>query len=278
MRFAYQMLAATAVIQVLGGSLAAQAPDRTPQAAVEDLQADGLVSRASLFLFDGCPQNDPVGQAIFSAVRDVEVHGYGSVQLVQVLMQGTYPACGYEPLNRWVAEVVNRWHTGGEWDELEYFARLLPDLGIAIEPDLQEALLRAAEDQAAGPTWTRAVLADAALQFRPEDRQVREAVAAFARTIPDQTKTSWTYYLGRTFGAEFFQAFAQVAPTYTDDQLFPIVSAISTDVRNGRVPPDAAGLAQLRAEIRRRPDLPPWAQIETEAVIVPHSHDVPPGR
>lgn len=153
----------------------------------------------------------------------------------------------------------------------------LQQLEIEISVDLQEALLRAAEDGGAGPTAVRAAIADAALRFRPPARQVQEGIEALARRIPDRTKTSWTYHLSRTYGSEFFQALARVAPTLADEQLCVVASAISTDVRNGRVPADADGLAELRAEIRGRPELPPWAQIETEAVIVPHS-DQPSAR
>jgi hypothetical protein len=257
--------------------VSAQVPERSPQAALEDLRADGLVSSARLFLFEGCPQVDPVGRAVFDAVRDIDLRGYGSVQLVGVFAQGTYPGCGYAPLNEWIVEMIDRWHANGEWDSLELYARSLRWPEVTIEAGVQEALLRAAEDEQ-GPTAAREVIADAALRWRPVERHIEEGIASFGRSIPRQTKTSWTYYLGRTFGADFFRAFAAVAPTYTDDQLFTIVSAIGTDVRHGRVPANAAGLGLLRAEISRRPNLPPWAEIGTEAVVVPHSDAPPPGR
>jgi hypothetical protein len=257
----------------------AQVPERTPQAALDDLAADGLVSNLSLFRFQGCPQDDPVGRAVFEAVRnvDLDLRGYESVRLVRVMSRDKYPDCGYAPLNAWIVEMIDRWHANGEWGSLDSFAGGLRWMEITIEGAVQEALLRAAEDEQ-GPTAAREVIADAALRWRPAERHIEEGIAAFGRTIPRQTKTSRTYYLGRTFGADFFRAFAAVAPTYTDDQLFTIVSAIGSDVRNGRVPPNVAGLEALRAEVRRRPDLPPWAQIGTEATVVPHSDAPPPGR
>lgn len=256
-----------------------QVPERTPQAALDDLAADGLVSNLSLFRFQGCPQDDPVGRAIFDALRDADfdLRGYESVRLVRVVSRDKYPDCNYAPLNAWIVEMIDRWHVNDEWAALEAFARSLRWMEVTIEGDVQAALLRAAEDEQ-GPNAAREVIADAALRWRPVERHLEEGIAAFSRSIPRQTKTSWTYYLGRTFGADFFRAFAAVAPTYTDDQLFTIVSAIGTDVRHGRVPANAAGLGLLRAEISRRPNLPPWAEIGTEAVVVPHSDAPPPGR
>lgn len=244
-----------------GRAASAQGYERTVTSALEDLD-DGYVDRYGLFNFQGCPQSDDLGRTVFNAVRQVQLPGYGMISLMRALMWDTYPDCDYAPLNEWVAQAFEDLRARGDAGPAQSFAR---GLGPLIDDDLQEALLRAAEDTAFAPGGTRRVFADAALRFRPEERQIAEAIAAFQRNIPAQSKVERTYYLSRHFGAAFFQAMAQAAPRFSDRDLFRVVSAIGVDVSDGRVSPDAAGLDELRAQVSSRPSAPSWAQIPVTA-------------
>lgn len=123
--------------------LGAQGVERTPEAAVRDLEADGYVDEYGLFNFRGCPQGDPTGQAVFEAVQAVELHGHGLVSLARALAYEVYPDCDYEPLSSWIAGIFDQLHARGEVGPATSFVR---GLGPRIDRRLQEALFRAAED------------------------------------------------------------------------------------------------------------------------------------
>jgi len=92
--------------------LAAQESDRRGQ-ALEDLQ-DGDIDRINLFMFKGCPQEDPQGVAVFEAVRDVQLDAWGISRLASAFVWGgVYPDCAYAPLDMWLADAFRRIHEAG---------------------------------------------------------------------------------------------------------------------------------------------------------------------
>ena len=236
---------------------------RTPEDALNDLGDNGWLNEVRLFRFDGCPQDDPVGREIFDSVRDVELEPTTLARMAGVLTEGTYPQCQFRPLHEWLVEVVNRLRSAGG-SGLTLLATHLGHVGLVpegiIERDLQLAFLGAAEDESLS-LGTRARIASMALEYRPPDVRVREVIEVLSRPIPRHTKRTWTFMLGRTHGSEFFIPLALAATTFSDYDLATVTTAIGSDVRDGRVHADAAGLEALRELVRQRPGLPPWAQI-----------------
>lgn len=264
-------------------SLAAQT-DRTVESAVRDLQSDGVPTDVNLFRFRGCPQQDPVGRDIFNAVTDMEIRGRNLARLAVWLGQDAYPHCDFEELTDWLIEVVEHLHAAREEGALTDFAagvgqrmperepnsqgghtiRLPPLSAGRVENRLQRAMIRVAEDSSL-LRGVRERVATAALAKRPEELHVEDFVRFAASSIPRTVKTRRIYYLSREFGSSFFAPVAAVAETLSDDDLFTLSSAIGTDVRDGRVNPNAEGLDEIRAVVCSRPSMPPWAHIPSGA-------------
>ena len=237
---------------VVSSDVQGQVADRSPERALEDL-ADGKVDRPGLFIFDGCPQQDPTGQAVFQAIQGIELSGHRAVDLAVALgVGGAYPDCDYPPLNAWMLSTLQGLYERGERGPAGMFARTLEPV---IPLPMHDLLLHAAAAPAfaGGPARD---LASAALYRRPRERWIEEAIAAFRRPVPTEWKTSTTYHLGREFGAVFFRTVAREAPNLDDATLFIISSAIGSDVRDGHVNPNAGGLSELRDALDRRPNVP----------------------
>ena len=258
--------------------------DRTVESAIQDLQSDGFPTDINLFRFRGCPQEDRIGREVFNAVKDVEMRGRELARLAVWFSQDTYPHCEFQDLTEWLVEVVERLHAAREEGALTEFAdgvgqrtpelepspnggytiRFRPLSADRVENRLQRALIRVAEDSLL-LRGVRERVATAALAKRPEELHVEDFVRFAGSSIPRTVKTRRIYYLSREFGSSFFAPVAAVAETLSDEDLFTLSSAIGTDVRDGRVDPNAEGLDEIRAVVCGRPSMPPWAHIPSSA-------------
>jgi hypothetical protein len=248
------------LLAVLGGlcasSGAAQAVGRV-EAAIADLAADGRPDNHELFLFyNGCPQDDADGLAVFEAVREMALEPRGLAELAGMLTSGVYAICGYAPLDEWYAHAFERLHAEGAAGAASAFVIRLGYSGRPIYLDMQEALLRAAEDPDFMGGRPREELVRTALYYRPRELWIDEAISAFRRAIPPQSIRYETFRLSREFGGVFYERLVREAPTLTDEAFLAVIRALGTEIRDGRADPNAAGMEELRAMTEVRAENP----------------------
>lgn len=264
-----QLVVSAAILLGMGFArvLEAQEDRRSVEAALANLQAPGGPTAPEFFQFQGCPQQDATGRAVFNAVRDAEVRPHGRAALAMSLAWNAYPACAYEPLDNWLVEVFEDLVAAGEDGAANSLAsglwRKAQDDGFTLDDNLREAFLRAAENETLleGP---RRQFVTAAFVNRPEGVLVGEVVDLLFRDVPRSSRSFMIARMSRERGAVFYPALARVAQRMTDDQLFLLTTSLAEEIRMGRAEPQAAGLEALRAEVARRPELPSWAQIPRE--------------
>jgi hypothetical protein len=245
------------LLAVIGWSCAGPALDAQSltrvEAAIADLSADGRPNDHGLFLFRTCPQDDPAGRAVFDAVKDMPLDPWGLQQLAGMLTFQVYPNCGYAPLNEWYVGVLEKLRADRALGPGEAFViRLGDNEARLVTPDMQEALIRAAEDPGFIGGRYEEEMIRIALTHRPRELWIAEAISAFRRAIPSQTITFATYSLSREFGSEFYERIASEAPTLSDDVFLTIIRALSTEIQDQRADPNAAGMGALREMAERR--------------------------
>jgi hypothetical protein len=231
------------------------------EAAIADLEADGRPSDLKLFLFQGCPQEDPAGVAVFEAVQDMPLDPWGLTDLARAFTFRAYPNCGYAPLNAWYVRAFERLRADGALGPAEAFV-----IGLAnnearlVNRDMQEALLQGAEDPGFIGGRYEEEMVRIALSHRPRDLWISEALAAFHRTIPRQSVASATYRLSRELGSEFYEEIARQASTLDDVAFFTIVHALASEIQDERADPNAAGMEALRTMAASRARYP-WDEL-----------------
>jgi hypothetical protein len=218
------------------------------EAAIADLEADGRPSALELFIFQGCPQEDPRGVAVFEAVQNMRLDPWGLADLARAFTFRAYPNCGYAPLDAWYVRVFERLRADRALGPGQAFIiGLGNNEARLITPDMQEALLQGAEDPGFIGGRYEEEMVRIALSHRPRDLWISEALAAFHRTIPRQSITSATYRLSREFGSEFYEELARRAPTMDDVIFFTVIHALASEIQDERADPNADGMEELRA-------------------------------
>lgn len=227
------------------------------EAAIADLEADGRPDNGELFLFDGCPQDDPDGLAVFEAVRDMSLDPWGLAELAGNLTFRVYPNCGYTPLDEWYSGVFERLHAARALGPASSFViRLGLNEARLIKSDMQEALLRAAEDPNFMGGRPREQLVGTALYYRPRELWLDESISALRRAIPRQSIADITYRLSREFGSEFYERLVAEAPTLNDEVFFTVIHALGSEIQDERADPNARGMEALRVMAATRARVP----------------------
>lgn len=254
-----RLLVSTVALLSVGLVMEASAQDRrTVEAALGHL-GEGSLTRPSLFAFEGCPQADATGRAIFEAVRSLDVDARTLVQLaIAFSFDGAYPDCDYAPLNEWMVESFRRLHRTGETGPATSFARSIS----SVRRDLSDAFMEAAADPAFAGDGPRGVLADAAVfGLADESSQVEVAVAGFGSDVPRSWVANTSRRLARSRGADFFREVSGEATEMSDPIMFTIADVLRTDIVDGILEPDSEGLDLIRRSVETRQEVPQSARI-----------------
>lgn len=238
---------------ILLPSWAAAQSSLAPSEVVGHIQRSGTtVAVIQDLLFEGCPQDDEEGRAMFEAVSNADLPSSAVAEL-SGRWAAPFAECGYAPLELWYQEALRSLFDSGDPSAVMTFVQSLP---ASLPDPLREELWRGRAMEYPGG-FLGDFIASKAVRGSTPSQSVDLTVSAFRdRRLSRQ----WIYReAGRLMREQpdaYLRSVAQAAGGFNDERLEDVLRSILASVQSGRIPEDAGGLEALRQSVRNRDGLP----------------------